>query len=534
MIFFGKVTAVKNLETHTKTDQGIVVASFYQDQATFKVIRSYKGEEQAYMTVSYSRSDGVGCGWSFKEGQEIMVFAGGDQRKGYRTGMCSMIPYASAKGQGDDKFDVALEKYRLRKSSLLRKPHTVESLRKQIDFFVEYKDFSFAEKAYNDLLRKLPKDISALIGRAKLRFDLERYEQALADYQAALAIQNNNKDARHGRIVSLVKLGQMKQLTARDKDFTGIEISGYQNTLTFAGAKLTGAIFKDARLGSLSFSGADLSKADFSGADLNRCDFTGANLTGASFNNLREGYMVNFTKADLRKASFKRAYLRYSAFNGANLNRADFSNAKLEQNNSFENAVLDTVNFQNTKLILNNFRGSHWQDQNLSGVELWGNDFRDAVLENVNLQHAVFKDNFRDEDIMDLRGTDLSTADLTDVSWGFALFDCKTKLPTSVEISSLPLIPIWNKCEGTPPKTKMLAGFKSQEGPRLINIEGQNSKMSNMDLSGYGFWNSKFDDSDFSATKLVNIDIQGSSFTHTNFENVQFENCYFSRSMSVL
>lgn len=529
MIFFGKVTAIKNLEAFTKSDHGIVYESFYKDQATFKVIRPYKGVEHGYVTVNYSRGDGGGCGWGFKEGQEVMVFAHDDQQKGYETNMCWMIPYASAKSDGDDRFNVALEKYRLHKSFLLKRPHTVKSLREQIDFFVEYNDFIFAEKAYNDLLRKMPKDVSALIGRAKLKYNLERYEEALADYQAALVVQNNNDDARHGRIISLVKLGQIKKLTPRDKNFNGIEISGYENTLTFAGAKLAGASFRNASLASISFSGADLSKADFSGANLNRCDFTGANLSGARFNDLQGSYMIDFTKSDLRKASFKRAYLRYSTFNGASLDQVDFSNAKLEEKNSFENATLDAVNFENARLILNNFRGSHWQGQNLSGVELWGSDFRDAVLDGVNLQRAVFKDNFRDEDVMDLRGADLSKANLTGVYWGFALFDCKTKLPPNVEISNLPLIPIWNKCEGNPPKTKMLTGFKSQEGPRLINIEGQGSKLPNMDLSGYGFWRSKFDDSDFSAAKLVNIDIQGSSFARANFENAQFEKCYFSK-----
>jgi len=533
LIFFGKVISVKNLETYTKKDQGVVVASFYTDQATFKVIRSYKGEKQDYITVKYSRDDGVGCGWGFKEGPEVMVFAGGDQRKGYKTGMCSMIPYASAKSYGDDRFDIALEKYRLHKSSLLKKPRTTKSLREQIDFFVEYQDFPFAEKAYTNLLKKLPKDIPALIGRAKLRYDLERYEEALADYQAALTIQHDNKDARRGRIVSLVKLERIKELSPSDNDFTGIEISGYKNTLTFAGAKLAGASFINTNLGSLNFTGADLRKADFSGAELNRCDFTGANLAGASFDNLKQAYMVNFINANLRQSSFKNAYVRHSKFEGANLDHVDFSKAKLEQNNSFENVVLDTVNFQNTKLILNNFRGSHWQGQDLSGVEIWGNDFRDAELQKVNLSKAVFKHRYSDRDIntdiMDLRGTNLLEANLSDVIWGVALFDCKTKIPSSVDISSLPFIPIWNKCEGTPPKTKMLAGFKHQEGPRLIEIDGQHSKWSHMDFSGYGFWNSKFDDSDFSDTRMINIDIQGSSFTHTNFENAQFENCYFSR-----
>lgn len=533
LIFFGKVIAIKNLETYIKKDQGIVVESFYKEQATFKVIRSYKGEQQESITINYSRGDGVGCGWGFKEGQEVMVFAGGDQRKGYETGMCSMIPYASAKQQADNKFDVVLEKYRSHKSSLFKKPQTVKSLRNQIDFFVEYKDFPFAEKAYTSLLKKLPKDTPALIGRAKLKYDLERYEEALADYQAALAIQHDNKDARHGRIVSLVKLGRIKELIPSDKDFTGIHISGHENTLTFARAKLAGASFRNTNLSSLNFSGADLRKADFSGAGLNRCDFTGANLEGANFDNLSEGYEINFTNANLRQANFKKAYLRFSKFEGANLDHADFSNAKLEQYNSFENVTLDSVNFQNTKLILNNFRGTHWQGQDLSGLEIWGNDFRDVVLQQVNLSKAVFKHRYGNQDIntdvMDLRGTNLLEANLSDVVWGSVLFDCKTKLPANVDVSSLPFIPIWNKCEGVPPKTRMLAAFGHHNGPRLIKIDGQHSKMSSMDFSGYGFWSSNFDDSDFSNTKLKNIDIQGSSFTHTNFENALLESCYFTR-----
>jgi uncharacterized protein YjbI with pentapeptide repeats len=423
-----------------------------------------------------------------------------------------MIPYASAKSQGDKKFDIVLEKYRLRKASLIKKRETIKTLREKIDFFVEYRDHLFAEKAYSRLLKKIPTDLSALIGRAKLRYEIERYEEALADSQAALKIKSDDKDARRGRILSLVKLGRIKELTPSDNDFTGIEISGYKNTLTFASAKLAGAIFKNANLNTIDFSGADLRNADFSGAKFRLCNFTGADLTGANFENLQEAYEANFAGANLQQSSFKNAYIRYSNFKGANLNALDFSKAKFE-NNSFENTDLTTTNFQGATLLLTDFRGSLWKGQDLSGADLRGSDLRNTVLQNVNLSKTVIGE-IVFANGTDLRGTDLSSANLTDIQWGTAYFDCHTSFPPSLNIGSIPLLPIWNKCEGNPPKTKIMGGFESNEGPWIIKIDGRDSQFSGLD---------------FSKARLLNLNVQGSSFVNVNFDEAQLEKAYFHR-----
>jgi uncharacterized protein YjbI with pentapeptide repeats len=47
-------------------------------------------------------------------------------------------------------------------------------------------------------------------------------------------------------------------------------------------------------------------------------------------------------------------------------------------------------------------------------------------------------------------------------------------------------------------------------------------------LSGFGLWQGRFDDSDFSGATLTAIDIQGGSFRNANFERARMEKAHIS------
>ena len=83
-------------------------------QARFHIEKLWKGSAPDEVDVSYVESDGANCGWSFKVGQEVTVFAGSSVSGVYGTNMCLMIPFASYTGQGDLRYTDALTAYRAR------------------------------------------------------------------------------------------------------------------------------------------------------------------------------------------------------------------------------------------------------------------------------------------------------------------------------------------------------------------------------------------------------------------------------------
>lgn len=504
LIFKGKVLSVEPIPSPDGMDWG--------KKAKFKVLVSYKGTAFETVEIGYVTS-GASCGWGFTEGTEVTVFADGNTKQGFRTGMCTMLPYAYAMKHHDMSYQSAIETYRTKRAAFLKAPVTVKRLREQATFFVKYHDYEDAETAFNKLLAKQPKDIAALMGRADVYYQLKRYELALADYRSALNLNTNHQAARHGKTLSLLKLGRINELEPQDKDFSGYEQDN--DKLSFAGLNLTGANFSHASFNEIDFSGADLTNADFSEADLLRCNFTGAKLSHAKFYKVKNIYDITFNKADLQFADFSESYLRFTHFDNAVLDYADFSNANIES--AFFEKVLS---MQGTKFI-----GTRFGRVKFQGIKFDGYDFSNAIFGGADLRDSSFSNSqingARFGSSSDLRGADLSNADLTGVKWEMmTLIDCRTKFPKNYDISTLPILPLESQCKDLPsPLKTALTGFHLEKIPALRDIEAQNYNFSGMKFSGFEFNGGNFDGSNFSNTSIKNATLINGSYQNTNFEN---------------
>jgi uncharacterized protein YjbI with pentapeptide repeats len=486
--------------------------------ARFKVTQSIKGPDLGEVDIVYTAADGANCGWSFKEGETATVFATGSSAA-YSTSSCMMLPYASLTGRGDTRHLDATEAYRTRRLALAERAKarpTVAAFREQADFFMKYRDHEDAERALSDLLKLEPNSGRALTDRGEVRYRQARFEDALADYRAAVALDGKNADARRGRTLSLVKLGRIEEVEPTDRDFSGFD-SGYSKRLDFSGIDLRGAIFRNAKLNGVDFSGSDLRGADFSGANMHTANFTRARLDGAKFDDLRGAYDTSFQQARLAQASFRGARLFRTRLNDAVLDGADFSKAKLESA-TLEKASLAGANFSGTSMLLTRLQGTRWDGQDLSGADLRGADLRDAVFRNTSLRGAHFGFHPGQSDVMDLRGTDLSGADLADVKWGAALIDCRTRLPAGMSWTTLPVIAAWAQCKGEPPHTAPQPPYEFQRGPRLSKVALPNVRWKDIVLAGFGFWQAQFDGADFTGAKLMGLDIQGGSYVKASFQ----------------
>lgn len=490
-------------------------------RARFKIDKLWKGNATEEVDVSYTASDGANCGWSFKVGQDVTVFAGASAPGIYSTSMCMMIPFASYTGQGDTRYTNALTAYRARLDGLNQKllgdPSDVRALRDRAMLFAQYKDFAEADSAYGQVLEVSPRDLPAVLGRANARYETMQYDGALSDFNLALAIQLRHPEAQRGRTMTLVKMGRSEQLGVLDRDFSGFD-SGYTQRVSFAGLDLRGANFKGAKLSRVDFSGADLRGADFSEANMHTVNFTDARLERARFDRLKSGYSTSFKGATAQFASFKKANLFTAKFDDAVLVKADFDGAKLESV-PFKGASLRGATFRGASLLLADLTGVEWNGQDLSGSDLRGAKLNGAILRGVSLRGAQL--GYIDAgvpNVGDWRGADLSSADISDAKWGAVLTDCRTKFPAHVLPEKLPLLPLWGGCSGPAPATTLKAGYERQRGPRLDDLQAPGSQLANRNFSGFGFWKINFDGSDFSGANLSKADFQGGSYETTRFD----------------
>jgi uncharacterized protein YjbI with pentapeptide repeats len=534
LIFRGKVISVKPSPPLSPLGPGSGSTTLRGPQsgmtARFEVDVSYKGQILPEVEVAYTSSDGANCGWGFVVGDEVTVFAAGNSKQGYGTSMCLMIPYASYTRGGDNRYQVAIDGYRERRAALNAslQQHSSDQalLEERAVFFSKYHDYDDAEAAFSLLLAVNPRHLKGLVGRGDVRYALTRYEDALLDYRAAMDIDQNGEGASKGKAKALVKLGRVNQLGPSDRNFSGFD-SGYLSQPSFAGLSLEGANFHDAHLSGVNFSGADLRGADFSDAYMHSCDFSGAKLAGAKFQNLKQAYQTSFRDADLDRTDFRNARLFHVTLDGAHVDGADFSGAKMESV-SLASVSVVKAKFAGASFIKTSLQGAVFVGQDISNADFRGTDLRETIFRRANLNGAKFGSVYTG--VTDLRGADLSGATLDGASWGPALADCHTKLPQGIELSTLPILPVWGGCPGSPPKTTLAGGHKFQSGPCLENVDIAAASLVERDLSGFGFWRVRLDHADFSQALLVELDIQGGSYIGAKFDGAKLAKAHLSRA----
>jgi uncharacterized protein YjbI with pentapeptide repeats len=134
----------------------------------------------------------------------------------------------------------------------------------------------------------------------------------------------------HGAILQVVITSQgMDNMPDTAASFVGADLSGTSATVHFSDDDMRGANFTDTRMSVVlanqsmgmlrsEFKSTDLRQANFTNAGLGRITFAFAKLEGAIFRN-----------ADLTRADFTGAYLQGADFTGAKLDQAVFDGATL-------------------------------------------------------------------------------------------------------------------------------------------------------------------------------------------------------------
>lgn len=488
-------------------------------RARFRVDTLWKGPASEEVEVVYSQRNGGNCGWSFAVGEEVRVFAYKMDAGTYRTSSCTMYQVASPPANGGAPFAAFLASYAATLDGLEQRlradPADLPALHERAALYARYEDHDRAEAAFTRLLAVAPRDLAGLLGRAQVRYQVRQYQAALADFDLALAVSPQHLPAHKGRAMTLANMGQAGQLGPLDRDFSGFENRG---RISLAGLDLRGASFQGAQLDGVDFTGADLRGADFSGATLRAVQFTNARLAQARFDGLQRADGTRFHGADASQTSFKKANLVDTWFDGAELAGADFDGAKLEQT-SFKGAALRGVRMKNASLRVADLSGTQWDGADLSGADLRGAKANGAVLRGVSLRGAQIGFSIGGYDIGDWRGADLSDADLADVRWSPILTDCRTRLPPGLRPETLPLLPVWDHCPGSPPATGLRGGYEKQKGPKLNKTQAQGARLAGRDLSGFAFWGAVMDGSDLRGTNLTKADIQSGSWAGVRLDN---------------
>jgi uncharacterized protein YjbI with pentapeptide repeats len=173
------------------------------------------------------------------------------------------------------------------------------------------------------------------------------------------------------------------------KDFILIEADLSSANLfgaNLSGAELVGVNLSRAGLVVANLSGAglwgtDLSGAELFGANLSGADLEEANLSGAILSN------ANLSDASFRYANLSRAMLNEANLSGARLCEANLSKVYL-WDADLSKANLEEANLSGAKLRGANLSGAILSNANLSVAELYGDNFRDAILTWADLTNA--------------------------------------------------------------------------------------------------------------------------------------------------
>jgi uncharacterized protein YjbI with pentapeptide repeats len=414
-------------------------------------------------------------------------------------------------------------------------------------------------------------------------------------------------------------------VTILNGDFSGANISNATiknssiSDSDFTGALFSNSIFQDSTLSSLVLKNSNLQDASFSGITSN--DLSGVPLNLRSMYKMVNGFLlspyakldgINLSGVDLRGVFLTGASLKNSTFSnglnaGLNLDYADLTNARIPftagTNLSLQYAKLTGANLQGADLrvarlsyvisgnIVNgptflptgwrflngylvgkyaNLSNAQFNGTSFSGLDLYGVNWKESVLTNVNftnadLRHADFRfstitgatvtgANLYSASVYGLRtsgllGVPSALSNSTDCVVGGFYFGYSVNL-TNSDISNLNLYgcnlqgaditgstvtgtKFWgmdkharlraNDLVGTPHSTPTGISFRYQTflGPE-VDLSG--ADLHDKDLSSINLTGSKLDDcdlsgADFSGSNLTDSLIENSDLTDTNFDS---------------
>lgn len=261
---------------------------------------------------------------------------------------------------------------------------------------------------------------------------LERFPEALEQYEAALKLGPNGDDVRAGKFRVYAATGRFAEIDADWRDFSTMDL--YK--VTFVGRSMQGARFIGTRLERCDFTDTDLTGADFSDSSTTDCTFTGAVLRNAKLQRTKLD-SFELPKGDLSGADLTGVSLYGAQLPGADLSRTDLTDADLKRAD-LSGANLKGANFVRTRLIEADLSDTDLSGADLRRIQLQGAILRNTKLVGANLRGAYLAglpvgqrgpSNVGDWKPANLMGADLTDAILTGADLRLAYYDCTTKFP---------------------------------------------------------------------------------------------------------
>jgi len=302
--------------------------------------------------------------------------------------------------------------------------------------------------------------------------------------------------------------------------FTYIHNEENRNDLiygTYENANLVNSDLSYANLSNINLSNKNLEGANLSYADLSYADLSDTNLSNVNFDGAYL-YKTNLSNTILESANFSSTSIISCDFKDSHLKDALFKNAKIidvdVSQESFRMANLEGSDLQNAVLGNMNFSIVNLSHTNLSHVDLSNANLEGANLEGANLTNALLPDNLSNVNFIDVN---LNHVNFTNKNLSNSTF-LRADLENSI-LNNSNII-----------KTRFLeSNFKLIDLSKIEMKEGAiiHSDITNVILPDriveFNFFNSIFNDVDFS-----NLTSISSIYTEINMKNGNFENSDFS------
>jgi uncharacterized protein YjbI with pentapeptide repeats len=474
VIFYGVPTKVTEVTQDSRPAQ----------LAEFDVETWFKGPETGRIMVSTVKQDGVNCGWGFGVGRKVMVFAN-RHADGYSTGMCMMIPYTAPDQR--EAYDQLLPVYRDKVAALFRKvekePWNAAARVELAQYLEDWRDLERAALAWREAAAKSPPNPKLPWGEGRVLFALQRFEEAKAPLERALAIAPDNTDVRRLLFQARLKTGapfDAAEANFKDGDFAG---------LSLADRDLHGRDFSGAKLDRPLLARANLAGANFTNANLYHADLSGADLRHARLDGLTSSFLI-LQRADLAGASIVRGELSHGVLVDAKFTNAIMTDARLWS------AVL---------------AGADFSGADLSRAKLYGSNAADTDFADANLRNADFRN-------ANLRGTDLSRATLDGAMFSGAMYDCRTRFAQGFDPRTHHMLPAERDCGGKPTNHDY-SGYQLRQmfltGMNLSGVSFRGANLEHVYFVGCDLTNADFRDAN------VNGGFRGSDLSGADFTNAK-------------
>lgn len=560
----GSMTAPGNLADKKLAD--LWIGKFQSTK--FQVIESYKGNLASEVEVFHQSESMMGT--SYKDGETYLIFARRDKDGRVATGNFCDPKYIFSESEKNDKQPRGLQlqtfiaKAKEFDAMIANQHDRPDLYLEQAKFYEDYADYPSAEKAYKIGIKKnfdrhrwqiehekMPKDsfdeytwpenVSYVSGYGRVLYLQEKYNEALTPLKAIAT-----EEAARLYKAALVKLNKFNELKDSGLDFSGIEVE----ELDLSNKQLEGANFSKSKIGNLILHNTNLNKANFSDTQIGM-DVKNSQFKNANFSDSKTGGDISestFENANFSNANWTFGNIKDTSFLGAN-----FSKAKLTIYNEITNTDMSKANFEGAyvqRLIgvkidganlnhinTNNFHPYH---SDFSSVDLSGYDLSNGDFRSVNLRDAkLINSNLSGSDLTpwqepaDLRGTDLTKANLTHTKLFFALYDCQTKFPEGFSAPKNYMIPVWDKCS-TPRPDISFAGLalspsEKNWGGFMRLLRHGSPELKEVDLEGASFEGSNIGmisckGCNLRGANFSNIDIIQLSFKESDLRGAKFQN----------